>query len=61
MNKVLSCLIFVGGMLIAAVFYLSLGWSENFDAEHRTGFLIAVAVLIPLTLFISIRLWKKPN
>lgn len=39
----------------------SIARNEAFDAEYRTPFLIATAVLIPLTVFISIRLWRKPN
>jgi hypothetical protein len=42
MNKFLSCLIFLGGMLIAAFLYLQLGWNEGFDAEYKTPFLVAI-------------------
>lgn len=59
LNKIVSCLILLGGMLIVAFFYFSLGWEEGFDAEYKTPFLIAVTVLIPLTLFISIKVWRK--
>jgi hypothetical protein len=59
LNKILSCLIFLGGMLIVGMLYYSLGADENYDAEYKTPSLIAIAVLIPLTLFISIRVWRK--
>ena len=58
LNKILSCLIFFWGVLIAALLYFSLGWEESFDAQYKT-FLIAVAVLIPITLFISIKVWRQ--
>ncbi len=61
LNKILSCLIFLGGMLIAAFLNFQLGWNEDYDAEYKTPFRIAIVILIPLTLFISIRLWKKQN
>lgn len=61
LNKILSFLILLGGALISGVLHFSLGWSEHFDEQYKTPFHIAVAVLIPLTLLVSIRLWRKPN
>ncbi len=60
-NKILGFLIFLGATLIAAIFYVSLGSDQNFDAEHKTPFLIAIAALIPLALFILIKTWRKPQ
>jgi len=59
LNRILSVLVILGGMLIAGVLYFSLGWNENFDEEHKTPFLVSVWILIPLTVAVSIWLWRK--
>ena len=53
-------MVFLGGMLIAGIFYYSLAADENFGAKYRTAFSIAFWVLIPATLLCSVMLWKNP-
>jgi len=59
LNRILSAPVFLGGMLIAGIFYFSLGWDEQFDADHKTPFIVTVWILIPLTFAVSIWLWRK--
>jgi membrane protease YdiL (CAAX protease family) len=59
MRKFLGCLILAGGLFIVAFLYLSLGWSESYDAKYKTATLIAVPILLALILSIVVKLWTQ--
>lgn len=61
LNKILACLVAFGGVLICGVLMTSLGWNEDFDSEYKTAFYIAVFILMPLSLIIAFRLWRRRN
>lgn len=58
-RKFIGCLIIIAGLFFALFLLGSIGAEESYDEKYETVTYIGIAVLIPLTLWIGIRLIIK--
>jgi hypothetical protein len=60
-RKFTGCLILIAGLFFAFFLWMPIGAEESYDEKYETVTYIGIAVLIPLTFWIGLRLIMKES